>query len=127
MTEETRAMNKFETVISCYLDSHADSSDVTFLIDNKMLIHELKEVAEVTICDFQLSNSKKDRLVSIKEEFKETNLITICWRTSWSEVKQAWESNDAWQETSSWRKWDYRNLTVREYLNQEESYTISKI
>ena len=52
MAEETRAMGKFETVISCYLDSNADSSDVMFLINNKVSIYGLKEVAEVITHNF---------------------------------------------------------------------------
>lgn len=64
MAQQTRALGKFETVISCYLGTHADNPDVPFLVDNRVSIHGLQEVAEVTSHDFRLRNSKKDRLVS---------------------------------------------------------------
>ena len=95
MTEKTNAMSKFETVISCDLDPHANNPDVTFLIDNKMSIHGLKEVAEVTTHDFRLRNSRKDRLISVKEELKGTHSTTLRRRTDRSKVRQARESNRA--------------------------------
>lgn len=95
MAEETRAMGTFETVISCYLDPNSDSPDVTFLVDNKVSIHGLEEVAEVTTHDFRLRNSKKDRLVSMEGELEGTNPTTIRPRTGRSEVKQAREGNGA--------------------------------
>ena len=88
-------MGKFEIIISCYLAASADNSDVIFLVDNKMSIHGVEEVAEDTFHEFRLRNSKKDRLVSMEGELEETNPTTIRRRTGRSEVKQAREGNGA--------------------------------
>lgn len=88
MVDETRAIIKSETAVKCHLGAHAENPDVIFWVDNRVSIHRLEEVAEVTSHDFRLRNGKKDRLVSMEGELEATNPTTIRRRTGRSEVSK---------------------------------------
>lgn len=81
-------MNKFETIINRYLNSHVDNLNVIFLIDNKMSIHELKKIAEIIFHDFELRKRKKDRLISMRKKLKKTNFTTMSRKIDRSKIKK---------------------------------------
>ena len=94
MTQQFKTMNNFETIINCYLNAHVDNLNISFLIDNKISIYELKKIAKVTFHDFRLRNSKKNKLISMKEKLKETIFTTIRRKIDRLKIKQTRENND---------------------------------